>query len=768
MKRSAVSPSTSLGVNPEDGIHGQRSVGQAFLPVFLASLLLCLFASASARAQKSENVAHQQYLGLVADPANLVKGSTFYRSDLDTLRVRAGDVQFWDGSAWSSFPRPASGLFSRLNSIRIVEPTLWPGGTVTADIDAAITDCASLVCLALYPSSLGVGEATTIPENATVLDLRQTALVPFPPSISPRIPGLLLRRRLTNNPAINFSSLVGLYVDLDAASGGAYDSTTKETYTPYNGQLWGRTKGQHIFYGGRVDGFGIGDALLMGGAVYGWGGKVVTGTSQPTAEFAEIIVKTGYLVFTAQVSGDPASGATAITYASDTNEAVLGERALINTSQTTTSGTVSSIATDTVTFAGAPDWTTLTPSPIGQYFKVNADDVTIGGTSTGHWYRVIARTATTLQLETTYDADLTTSGAYTLAQGAEITAFNTTTNVLTIESNSYDWAAANTLISPPMPLLNFRGLVLLLDRLFESGTSRAINISNTGPFPWDVGILIEGAPATENAFTSGVIVAGKVNDAFRTDTATIAGTALRMANDHILRWGANADFKFTASGSLFLFNKGGRFESASASITPLTLKQTIVSPTADYLTILNSTNGTIFSIDDSPDGQVNVKCAFGTGVKLDPAGPTVGACGVNTNIVLDLITKGTGTVRVNAQNSTGTGGFAVYDGAATSLKMFSVSATGVGPNDRGFKHGRVSTGSVGAGAAAAVTLTWTTAFADTNYTVNCSVQEAAASTSTLRVHHIESVAAGSVVVRVVNDDGANPKTGTLHCTAVHD
>jgi len=742
---------------PKPGARGPKLV------VLLASLLLCLLASAPAAAQKTENVAHQQYLGLVADPANLVKGSTFYRSDLDTLRVRAGDVQFWDGSAWTSFPRPGSGLFSRLNSIRIVEPTLWPGGTVTADIDGAITDCAGAVCLVLYPSSLGAGEATTIPENATIFDLRQT--VATPPTAG-FIPGLLVRRRLTVDPATNFRSLGALYLDVDADDGGSYNSTSKDTYSPLHLQLDGRTQGQHILIGGTVNGYGIGDALFMGGAVYGWGGKQVNGTSQPTAEFAEINVKQGYLVFTATVSGDPASGATVITYTGDANESVLGERALINTSRTTTAGTVSSIATDTVTFAGAPDWTTLTPSPIGQYFKVNADDVTIGGTSTGHWYRVIARTATTLQLETTYDPDLTTSGAYTLAQGAEITTFNTSTNTLTIEANSYDWAAADNLICPPMPLLNFRGLTLLLTKQFKTGTSRAINISNTGPFHWDVGLFIEGAPAGDNAYKDAIAVGAKVDDAIDVSTATIAGAALRMANDHILRWGTDSDFKFTASGSIFLFNKGGRFESASASVVPLSIKHTLAAAT-DYFNVLSSTNAVMFQQDQN--GVVNIKPAFGTGLKFDPnTGPTLAAQGANTNIVLDLITKGTGTVRVNAQNSTGTGGFAVYDGAATSLKIFSVSATGVGPNDRGFKHGRVSTGSVGAGASAAVTLTWTTTFADANYSVTCSLQDATASTSTIRLHHIESVAAASVVVRVVNDDGAVAHTGTLHCTAVHD
>jgi len=84
-----------------------------------------------------------------------------------------------------------------------------------------------------------------------------------------------------------------------------------------------------------------------------------------------------------------------------------------------------------------------------------------------------------------------------------------------------------------------------------------------------------------------------------------------------------------------------------------------------------------------------------------------------------------------------------------------------------FKHQSVTTGAIGAAADAAITLTWTQAFADASYDPQCSVLEATASTVTLRLHHIESKAAASVVVRVVNDDPANPHTGTLYCTGVH-
>jgi hypothetical protein len=94
---------------------------------------------------------------------------------------------------------------------------------------------------------------------------------------------------------------------------------------------------------------------------------------------------------------------------------------------------------------------------------------------------------------------------------------------------------------------------------------------------------------------------------------------------------------------------------------------------------------------------------------------------------------------------------------------------GIFADSRGFKHARVATGSVAAGDSAAVTVTWTTPFVDTNYTiVGCEVEDATAATLALRKHHIESRTASAATVRIVNDDGASAHSGTLHCTAVHD
>lgn len=80
----------------------------------------------------------------------------------------------------------------------------------------------------------------------------------------------------------------------------------------------------------------------------------------------------------------------------------------------------------------------------------------------------------------------------------------------------------------------------------------------------------------------------------------------------------------------------------------------------------------------------------------------------------------------------------------------------------------VSTGSVAGGANVAISIAWTTAFEDTNYTVVVSIIEATAGLSSLRVHHIESKTASGIAVRVVNDDTLNAKTGTLQAIAIHD
>lgn len=113
----------------------------------------------------------------------------------------------------------------------------------------------------------------------------------------------------------------------------------------------------------------------------------------------------------------------------------------------------------------------------------------------------------------------------------------------------------------------------------------------------------------------------------------------------------------------------------------------------------------------------------------------------------------------------------VREGDDTVIVDFSGTGTkfsqGINTDGSGFKHAHITTGSISSSSSAAVVVTWGTAFADTNYTVTCSVVEADTDTATLQIDHIEAVVAASVTVRVENENAGAARTGTLHCMAVH-
>lgn len=105
-------------------------------------------------------------------------------------------------------------------------------------------------------------------------------------------------------------------------------------------------------------------------------------------------------------------------------------------------------------------------------------------------------------------------------------------------------------------------------------------------------------------------------------------------------------------------------------------------------------------------------------------------------------------------------------GTFTTVSNLGVK-TGVGNDQGGFKHKRVAVGcTTGAAIGAACTsaaLAWTTAFADANYTIACTL------TGPAGQPHISSVAqiAASFTVTIVADTAVGA-TGTVDCIAVHD
>jgi len=94
-----------------------------------------------------------------------------------------------------------------------------------------------------------------------------------------------------------------------------------------------------------------------------------------------------------------------------------------------------------------------------------------------------------------------------------------------------------------------------------------------------------------------------------------------------------------------------------------------------------------------------------------------------------------------------------------------LSNTGLYQDGGAVKHGTVTTGSIKASSTATVTLNWTTAFPDTNYTPDCSVIDRGGN---LTLVDINGWNAGSLTAAVKNNDSGNRHTGTLACHAFHD
>lgn len=101
-----------------------------------------------------------------------------------------------------------------------------------------------------------------------------------------------------------------------------------------------------------------------------------------------------------------------------------------------------------------------------------------------------------------------------------------------------------------------------------------------------------------------------------------------------------------------------------------------------------------------------------------------------------------------------------------SVTIFGGISNGTGS---GFQHKRQTTGSITNGTRAEVTISWAGGFADTNYTVVCTVNDptSGATATGLVLERTRQQTSGLVSV-VVNNPTAGALTGTVDCIAVHD
>jgi hypothetical protein len=360
--------------------------------------------------------------------------------------------------------------------------------------------------------------------------------------------------------------------DMFADSGGVYGGL-QTAFPAITANTVLTTKGQGISLFGYVKGFGIGNAIFGNSVVECWGGSadVKPGAypeCSPLGEFeaGQGSITSGPSIFRASVTGSPMPGATVIGYKQTAqqlaSESVLGQRYLLNSTQSITSGFVSSVSANLLNFTGTK-WTTVSPSPVGQYIKLGStsdlyqppcsgDDVLFDSLCVGHWYKVTkVNSDTQLEIEANYDIVGLTNifpASYVLEQGAEIQSFDTKAHTITITENTYSWHSSDMIYSPPNHLMGIVGLNLILHKAFRTGagstSSDGIRVINLGPGLMDRAIWITGQTGTGNGGYRRGIVFNDFNGTTGIDMSqsNYADAAIRIPSVSLV--GTNNKIKF--------------------------------------------------------------------------------------------------------------------------------------------------------------------------------------------------------------------------------
>ncbi len=106
-------------------------------------------------------------------------------------------------------------------------------------------------------------------------------------------------------------------------------------------------------------------------------------------------------------------------------------------------------------------------------------------------------------------------------------------------------------------------------------------------------------------------------------------------------------------------------------------------------------------------------------------------------------------------------------GNTTPTSMFTVSMTGIANDTAGLKHARFGSSCTAAsGATCASTYTWTTSFADANYTVSCSLAGTIAGAPV--ISSISSKQPSGITIAIANAGKTSASASEVDCIAVHD
>jgi hypothetical protein len=106
-------------------------------------------------------------------------------------------------------------------------------------------------------------------------------------------------------------------------------------------------------------------------------------------------------------------------------------------------------------------------------------------------------------------------------------------------------------------------------------------------------------------------------------------------------------------------------------------------------------------------------------------------------------------------------------GNKTPTSMFTVSMTGIANDTAGFKHARFGSSCTAApSASCSSTYYWTTWFADTNYTITCSL--AGTIVGSPVITGISSKLTSGVTINIASTNGTAASASEVDCIAVHD
>jgi hypothetical protein len=381
------------------------------------------------------------------------------------------------------------------------------------------------------------------------------------------------------------------------------------------------------------------------------------------------------------------------------------------------------------------------------------------GAEDGYFVGLGIHTATPLLLASTNVASLT-SAYQTLATGCP--AFMTVLHMDSLDLDSgtavrpnIEASGTNSIAGTNMQFLGGNSAIL-----FEGAQTGNWDIQGAQESTVTPGYIIR---STVNVFDSHFHIDGSGPTAFINPEAN----SLTFQNNDFL---FNTDFAFplitnTATGTLI---KGGRATVAAAT----SAANTTVSGTAMFATVAH-TNVTFNAASSyflaASDGNFAIGNFLVNTIKQGDSTSSfqiVDNAGVshffmsNTSPYTHTFISGNGSGKVflgtNAHITAGdTGAFTIGDGIGGTGKTIQQEAS-------------VSTGSIGATTRTEVLLTWGTTMGDTNYKVQCNVQDSttAAGTQGLTFERLRTLSATQVGA-VVNNPTAGALTGTVFCTGTH-